>query len=79
METMDTANPAYQVYTLGILAVAALVSYVLLRWMKDTNGVPAMTAAQRKPRERFEMVPFILASVLLAGRLALGTAAYFIS
>ena len=74
---MAPGNPAYQVYTLGILVVSALVSYVLIRWIKDRNSLPAPAAVQRLPRGRFEMVPFILACVLLAGRLALGTAAYF--
>ncbi len=76
-QTMDTANPAYQVYSLGIFAVSALVIYVLIRRLKDTNSLPAPAAAGKKKRERFEMVPFILASILLGGRLVLGTIAYF--
>jgi membrane protease YdiL (CAAX protease family) len=77
-QTMDTANPAYQVYSLGILAVSALVVYVLIRRLKDTNPLPAPAPAAKKKRERFEMVPFVLASVLLGGRLVLGVLAYFV-
>jgi membrane protease YdiL (CAAX protease family) len=74
--TMDTQNPAYQVYTLGILVVSVLVSYVLIRRLKEKNSLPAPAVAAR-PKEPFEMVPFILSAVLLGGRLALGTVVYF--
>lgn len=78
METMDTVNPAYQAYSIGILAVSALVVYILIKRLKDGNATPPLYAPERNKKARFEMVPFVLASLLLAGRLVLGTYAYFV-
>lgn len=76
-QTAGTANPSYYVYVWGIAAVSVLMIYVFIKLLGRRNESPAVYPVVPAQRQRFEMVPFILAAVLLAFRLVLGTMSYF--
>ena len=76
-ETADTANPSYYVYVWGIAAVSVLMIYVFIKLLGRKNGRTAAYPAVQPRRDKFEMVPFILATALLALRLVMGTIVYF--
>jgi membrane protease YdiL (CAAX protease family) len=78
-ETADTVNPAYYVYVWGIAVISALMIYVFIKLLARKNDRPAIYPAVPAKRQAFEMVPFILASLLLTLRLVLGTLAYFMN
>lgn len=78
-ETADTANPSYFVYVWGIAAVSVLMIYVFIKLLGRKNLSPALYRAVPAKRNKFEMVPFILASALLALRLVMGTIVYFMN
>ncbi len=75
-EMTASGNPAYVVYLLGILVVAALLAYVFLRQMQKKNADTPVAETDAGLHQRYEMVPFILAGVLLSFRLLLGTLPY---
>lgn len=75
-EMMDDTNPAYLIYVLGIFIIAALMIYVFTRRIQKNNADTPAPAVEGVRRRSFEMVPFVLACVLLSFRLLLGTLPY---
>ncbi|MEI6100813.1 MAG: type II CAAX endopeptidase family protein [Eubacteriales bacterium] len=75
-ETMDGSNPAYIVYTLGILVISVLMVVVFTNLIRRRNSETSAPVADPTLHQKYEMVPFILACILLSFRLLLGTLPY---